>query len=339
MSDREPILDIAYLDHIELLTPRPEESLWFFRDIAGMEEVKRESQSVYLRCYADYQKYSLKLTESKLPGLGKLAWRTMSNPAFLRRSKAIEEMELGIGKTNGDYGIGDTFSFRDPDGHRMDIFYEQEPYEPADALKSALKNQPGKYRGRGIGVKRIDHAALLSGNVAKCRQFMEEALGFTLREQVLFNKGKTEIGSWMGVNNVHHNCAFVTDTRASGGVSGRLHHYGMWVDNREEVLNAADIYRENGIFIEAGPSRHNLSQAFYLYAYEPGGNRVEIYSSSYMVFAPDFKTITWNEAEREGGVYWGSKLPPSFLDYATPPVNFDPARQELAAQIPVFDPL
>jgi len=137
---------------------------------------------------------------------------------------------------------------------------------------------------------------------------------------------------------VHHNVALVTDVRAQGGKSGRLHHYGMWVDNRDEVLRAADIYRENGIFIEAGPSRHNLSQAFYLYAYEPGGNRVEVYSSSYLIFAPDYEVITWNEAEREGGVYWGSKLPDSFLNYATPPVAADPAHAALAAELPILDP-
>ncbi len=29
----EPIHDIAHLGHVELLTPRPEESLSFFRDV------------------------------------------------------------------------------------------------------------------------------------------------------------------------------------------------------------------------------------------------------------------------------------------------------------------
>ena len=59
------------------------------------------------------------------------------------------------------------------------------------------------------------------------------------------------------------------------GASGRLHHISLWVDNREDVLRAADVLAENGIFIEAGPSKHNNSQGFYLYSYEPSGNRVE----------------------------------------------------------------
>lgn len=48
---QEPILDVAHLGHVELLTPKPEESLWFFRDVLSMQEVAREGQSVYLRCW------------------------------------------------------------------------------------------------------------------------------------------------------------------------------------------------------------------------------------------------------------------------------------------------
>ncbi len=335
---QEPILDLASLDHVELLTPKPNESLWFFRDVAGMEEVHRQGQSVYLRCYNDYNQFSLKLTESRQPGLGKVSWRAMSNPALERRAKAVEAAGLGQGWSNGDLGIGRTYRFQDPDGHNMEMFYEQERYVAPPHLVSSLKNLPQRFTGRGVGAKRIDHLALLCGSVATVRGFMQNTLGFRLREQVLFNKGQTEIGSWMSVTNVHHNCALVTDVRAKGSKSGRLHHYGMWVDNLDEVLRAADIYRENGIFIEAGPSRHNLSQAFYLYAYEPGGNRVEVYSSSYLIFAPDYEVITWNEAEREGGIYWGAKLPDSFLNYATPPVAADPEHAALAAEMPVIDP-
>ena len=107
----------------------------------------------------------------------------------------------------------------------------------------------------------------------------------------------------------------------------------MWVDNREDVLRAADVLAENGIFIEAGPSKHNNSQGFYLYSYEPGGNRIEVYSGSYLVFAPDWQPVLWNEEERGTGVYWGGALPQSFIDYATPDIE-----APKSADVPVFDP-
>lgn len=37
----ELIRDIAHLSHVELLTPKPEESVRFFKDVFGMEEVAR----------------------------------------------------------------------------------------------------------------------------------------------------------------------------------------------------------------------------------------------------------------------------------------------------------
>ena len=114
--------------------------------------------------------------------------------------------------------------------------------------------------------------------MARIAKFAPTLLGFQLREQVRYNNGETEIGSWMSPTAVHHQLAYVVDVK---GAHGRLHHFSLWVDNREDVMRAADILVENGIFIEAGPSKHNNSQGFYLYSYEPGGNRIEVYSGSY----------------------------------------------------------
>jgi catechol 2,3-dioxygenase len=50
----EPIYDVAHLSHIELLTPRPEESQRFFTDVLYLQVVGRQGQSVYLRGYGDW---------------------------------------------------------------------------------------------------------------------------------------------------------------------------------------------------------------------------------------------------------------------------------------------
>ena len=41
--------DLAHLGHVELLTPKPEESLGFFVNVMGMTETARKGDSVYLR--------------------------------------------------------------------------------------------------------------------------------------------------------------------------------------------------------------------------------------------------------------------------------------------------
>ena len=316
----EPIQDIAHLGHVELLTPRPDESLWYFTDILGMEAVHRQGGSAYLRGYGDYATTTLKLTEAATAGVGHIAWRATSPQALDRRVAAIEQSGLGIGWSNGDFGHGKCYRFNDPDGHAMEIYYDEQKYVAPESLRSTLRNLPMKYPESGIGVRKTDHLAVLCKDVAANRIFAQETLGLKLREQVIYDNGATEIGSWMSSCAVHHELAYVVDVK---GLSGRLHHFSLWVDDKADVLRAADIMMENGIRIEAGPSKHNNSQAFYLYSYEPGGNRVEIYTSGFFVFAPDFETVVWDEETRGTGVYWGAPLPESFLNYATPAADGD----------------
>jgi catechol 2,3-dioxygenase len=329
----ERIQDVAHLGRIELLTPKLDRSRWYFEKLLGMEVVHSAGKSLFLRGYGDYATATLKLTESDQPGIGCISWRTASPEALERRVKAIEKTGLGERWNDAEFGRGRAFRFRDPDGHRMEIYYEEEKYRAPDHLRSTLKNLPQKFTARGVNVRRIDHLALLAANVPDNRKFAQEQLGFALREQVIFDNGKLELGSWLSPSPVHHQVAYVIDNK---GAHGRLHHISLWVDNREDVLRAADILAENGVFIEAGPSKHNNSQGFYLYSYEPGGNRVEVYSGSYLVFAPDWEVVTWDETERGTGVYWGTPLPESFINYATPDVAVDPAK---APKVPVFDPI
>ena len=185
----EPIHDLAHIGHAELLTPFPQDSLRFFVDLFGMEVEAREGNSVYLRGWGDYQRYSLKLTESDLPGLGHMAIRAWSPAALDRRVAAIDEGGLGIGWIDGDHGHGPAYRFTDPDGHPMELYYETDRYDPPEGLRPALKNVPQRYLGRGAAVKRLDHVNLLARDVEANRRFAEETLGFRLYEQIVNDDG------------------------------------------------------------------------------------------------------------------------------------------------------
>jgi catechol 2,3-dioxygenase len=329
----EPMFDIAHLGRVELLTPDLAASTWYFRDLLGMEVVHADHDSAYLRGFGDHATSTLKLSRADAPGVAQVSWRATSPQALTRRVAALEAAGLGIGWDDGGLGRGRCYRFTDPEGHPMDVYYDEQRYVAPAELRSTLKNLPQKFTGRGATVRRLDHLALLCKDVAANRRFAAELMGFRLREQVMYDEGRSEIGSWMSVSAVHHEVAFVADVRQG---TARLHHCAFWLDNREDVLRTADLLSENGIFIEAGPSKHNNSQAFYLYSYEPGGNRIEVYSGSFLVLAPDFEPVTWNEEERGTGVYWGSALPASFLEYATPDVAVPAALPE--QRVPVFDP-
>src|SRR5262249_4218570 len=116
----------AHLSHVELLTPRPDESLAYFRDLLGMEVAAEQDDSVYLRGFGDYELASLKLTASAQAGVGHVAYRTHSPEALERRVRALEEGGAGGEWLDGDRGHGASYSFPDPDGHRLELFYESE---------------------------------------------------------------------------------------------------------------------------------------------------------------------------------------------------------------------
>ncbi len=311
----EPILDIAHLGHVELLTPKFDESRRFFIDVLGMTESGAKGDSVYLRGWDDYERYSLKLTASPKAGLGHAAFRARSPQALARRVAALTASGRAIGWVDDELGHGPAFRFHDPDGHVLEIYYETEWYAPPPELKPSLKNQAQKFPARGVNVRRIDHFNCLAVDVKANREFFETTLGFRLTEQIVLDSG-IEAGMWLTCTN--KSCDFAY-TRESHGIGGRFHHLTFALDSREEILRAADIFLENGVFIETGPHKHAVQQTFFLYVYEPGGNRIEVANAgARLVLAPDWKPIIWTETERKKGQAWGLQTIESFHTHGTP---------------------
>jgi catechol 2,3-dioxygenase len=269
---QEPNLDIAHLGHLELLTPKPDESLTFFVDVLGMTISGRKGESVFLRGWDDYERYTLKLTASKTSGLGHASFRTRSPQALERRVAALSESGCEIGWVRDELGHGAAFRCRDPDGHVIELYYETEWYEAPPELKPALKNQAQRFPARGVNVRRLDHFNGLAVDIEANRIFFETYLGARLTEQIVLDDG-TEAGMWLTFTNKSYDFAY---TRDHTGTKGRFHHVTYALDSREDVLRAADIFLENGVYIETGPHKHAVQQTFFLYVYEPGGNRVEV---------------------------------------------------------------
>jgi catechol 2,3-dioxygenase len=318
MAASEPCFDVAHLGHVEMYTDRFEESLDFFTRVYGLTESGRDEKSVYLRAFDDYEFHTLKLTRHHTTGVGHIGYRTSSPEALQRRVKAIEAMGCGIGWSDGDLGHGRAYRFRDPDGHVFELYFDTTIYQAPPEEKPALKNIAQKYHGRGVCPRRIDHVNLLALDVRAIKEFMVKALGSRVTEEILLDNGRLG-GCWFTVNNKGYDIAYSEDHT---GTSGRFHHVTYVVDQREDVLRAADIFLENGVFIETGPHKHAIQQTFFLYVYEPAGNRVEIANAgARLVLRPDWPTVTWTEAERKKGQAWGLKTIETFHTHGTPPVE------------------
>src|SRR5450631_256389 len=234
----EPIRDIAHLGHVEILTAKFAESRKFFIDVMGMTQSGEKGDSVYLRGWDDYERASLKLTASKTSGMGHCAFRTRSAQALERRAAALKGSGFDIGWSDGDLGHGKSFMCKDPDGHKVELYYETEWYEAPAELKPALKNQAQRYPARGCNVRRIDHFNCLAVDIKANREFFQNTLGFRLTEQIVLDDG-TEAGMWLTCTNKSYDFAY---TKEAHGIAGRFHHITYALDSRDEVLRAADIF-------------------------------------------------------------------------------------------------
>src|SRR5712672_2376773 len=94
---KEPLFEVAQLAHVELLTPKPDDTLRFFKELLGMEESGRQGQSVYLRAYEDFYHHTLKIIESVQAGSGHVAWRATSPQALEAMGRGPEGYGTGQG--------------------------------------------------------------------------------------------------------------------------------------------------------------------------------------------------------------------------------------------------
>jgi len=60
------------------------------------------------------------------------------------------------------------------------------------------------------------------------------------------------------------------------------------------------------VHIETGPHKRAIQGTFFLYVWEPAGNRVELANSgARLILAPDWQPVCWTEADRRKGEAWG----------------------------------
>lgn len=310
--------DVAHLGHVEVYTDKFDESLDFYTRVLGLTASGQDETSAYLRAWDDYEFHSLKLSRHYTTGVGHIGYRVSSPEALDRRVAAIQAGGYGGEWVDGDIGHGRAYRFSDPFDHVFELYWDTVKYIAPEGEKPALKNLAQRYHGRGACPRRIDHLNLLSDDVAAFRDFMITCLGARVTEMIQLDNGRIG-GCWFTVNNKTYDLAC---TEEHGGGNARLHHVTYATDQREDILRAADIFLENGVHIETGPHKHAIQGTFFLYVWEPAGNRVELANAgARLILAPDWEPIVWTEEDRKKGQAWGLKTIDSFHTHGTPPVE------------------
>jgi catechol 2,3-dioxygenase len=314
----EKLRDVAHVSAVELRTPTLDDTVRFFTDQMAMEVVERRGGSVYLHAWDDYERFTVKVTGGNTSGIGRTWLRARSPEALRRRVRALEEAGLGEGWSSDEPAYGPVFHFTDPDGHPFGLYHETRRYMPSDATRPSLKNQAARFPGRASNVRRLDHVNFLAADVPPNSGFVDGILTARPSEQIVLDSGVTA-AVWLTFSDKSYDVVY---TRDWTGSAGRLHHVAFATDTREDILRAADVFLEAGVHIETGPHKHAIQQTFFLYVWEPGGNRIELCNAgARLLLAPDHEVITWTEAERAKGQAWGLQTIESFHTHGTPPVQ------------------
>ncbi len=278
---------LSHLAHVELLTPRLEDSVAFFTNALGLVESARSGKSVYLRCWGEHYHHSIVLTAAEQPGLGHAAWRTEGTEELNEAVSRIEASGIRGEWRDESLGHGRAYRFRGPGGHCHEVFWEVDRFDAPAELKSTYPDRPQRFVGRAVAPRQIDHVTLNTQDVMKTCQWYRDALGFRfMGYTVLDHDPKVTVFGVLTTNEKSHDLGFGGDFSK---LPGRFHHVAFWVPSYEDLLRAADMLLESGTPIEFGPGKHGIGEQGYLYFRDPVGLRVELNTGGYRNYIPDWQ--------------------------------------------------
>lgn len=307
MSDRyDPGPQIAQAGTINLGVNDLEKSLWFYRDILGMEEVERDGDVAYLRAYQELGHHSLVLSEQDEAIVNSFSFRTkrpedveLFYEDLTRRGVDVLEVPAG-----SERGRGTAIRFQIPGGEQpLELYYDMEKVAAPEEIRSRVPSNSSTRRG--LGVRRIDHFNVQTAPDAinEAEGWVREVLGFKRREFSMNPEDPEQLrASWMSVTPQVHDLAIVANGE---GKRGQMHHLAYNMENFSDMLTAADTLRDLEVSYGTGPGKHGIGQAMYLYVFDPGSDhRIELYSGGYLIFDPDWEAIEWKPEDFPEGMTW-----------------------------------
>ena len=305
-SRYDPGPQISHAGSINLGVTDIEKSLWFFRDVLGMEEVERDGDVAYLRAYQELGHHSLVLTQQEVAEVNSFSFRTkrpQDVELFYEELQCLEVEALEI-PSGTEKGRGTAVRFLLPGGeHPFELYYDMEKPLAPEAMRSRLPSNSS--RRRGLGVRRLDHFNVQTSpqTINQAEKWVRDVLGFKHREfAMLPNNPETVMASWMSVTPQVHDLAIVANAQEK---KGQLHHLAYNLENFSDALTAADVLRDLDVAYGVGPGKHGIGQAMYLYVHDPGSDhRVELYAGGYLIFEPDWEPLEWKPVDFPEGMTW-----------------------------------
>lgn len=274
---------------------------------------------VYLKCWDEWDKYSLILMPSDRAGLDHIAFKVEVEcdlDTIAERIRANGGVIESLAP-NETPMCGRSIKFDLPSGHEMRLFCQKESLGTEVGDKNPDPWPDGIH---GIGVHWLDHAALVCefnpdtgvNKVAENAAFLRDTMSFILTERCVVGADMSVmLAAFLTRTNTPHDIAFVPGPKMG------LHHIAFFLDDWNSVLRAADIVAKTGKEPSLTPNRHGMTRGATFYMFDPSGNRNETFAGLGYLAQPDRPLVTWTEDKLDRGLFFLGGEDRSFLTVYT----------------------
>ncbi len=298
--------NVVKAGHIEYLVTDLHEARRFYVDTLGFVVTESDTLHIYLRGLEDRQHHCLTLTKAASPGVGHFAFKVAREADLdllerLVKSKGAYSRRVHEGE---EAGQGEALMVEDQFGFPVEFYSKMEGEE-------WMLQRYDSYKG--AKVMRLDHFNIMLPDAASAYDWYVKSLGFGCTEITETEGPNPSLwAAWLRRKHTCHDIALTT------GKGPRVHHAGFTVADRGSIMDCADVLASTGYTdrMERGPSRHGVSNAFFLYLRDPDGNRLELYTGDYLSADPDWVPIKWKLNDPQRQTFWGAPAPESWFNEA-----------------------
>ncbi len=304
-------MSVMRLGYVHLRVTDTDQARSHYGDTLGMRLTAERDGTLYFKAWDEYDHHSV-VVEPGGVGLVKLGYKVSRSDdldLFERRAQHFgcltERMSAG-----DNLAVGDGVRVVLPSDHVVELYHEA---ELVGTEVGTLNPAPFPRHLVGVGVPRIDHAAITAADPATLERFFSEVLDFRPAERLVADPGPDEalIGSWMFCGNTPHDIAFLQ------GANGKLHHFAYLLEDWNAIRHAGDLFSMDDVPVDVGPTRHGITRGQTIYFFDPAGNRNEVFSGGYLTY-PDFPTITWTADKLAQGIFYiGREIKDTFTSVVT----------------------
>lgn len=305
-------MGIIRIGHINVNAIDMEASKKYYTKVMDMRITHEdEDGKVYLKCWDEWDKYSVVLTPSSTAGMNNIAYKVAKDSDLDELKEKLENRGISVSlKAEGEIPFcGRSLVFNLPSGHEM-ILYAKKEFVGKDVGDKNPDPWPDGLTG--VGSHWLDHALLVCelnpeagiNKVTENTKLMIEVFDMKLAEQVLVGpNGDVQLATWLSAGNTPHDIAFV------GGPEMGLHHFAFFLDDWADILKAADVLGKNNVKVDVTPQRHGITRGNTIYFFDPSGNRNETFAGLGYLVQPDMPTVTWTEDELWKGIFYHTNQP------------------------------